>query len=100
MKESFIRAADHYGEKITLFEGVLCHTTQSSSNRNVWLKIMTDLYLILKSHALIITNTNSNFARICVPMRNPITQQVYFVKDRELAKLNDPSSFFAQHYMF
>ena len=100
MKECFIKVHDNCSEKITIFDGLLGHTVQSSSNKNVWMKIMIDLYLILKSQTLIITNTHSNFARICMFMRDNTDHRVYYGKDNQLVKLDDLSLFFAQHYQF
>ena len=83
LREVFSRVHPNHQDQLAALDGAIGHTATnlSSSSADVWIKVMRDLSLILQAQTLIVTHSNSNFARIVLflmptPTKRPIISKI------------------------
>jgi len=96
LKEQFQNISE---KNIISFNGNISHSSCSQMDSTTWEKIFNDLYIMLKSKAIIMMNNDSNFIRIVLFMKNN-DHEIYVVNDNNLERVNDSSTLFAKHYVF
>jgi len=96
LKESFQKISS---KEVVLFNGEISHSSCGNPTQGVWDKIFTDLYIMLRSKAIIMMNNDSNFIRIVLFMKSS-DQFIYAVQNDQLVLIPDSSTLFAKHYTF
>jgi hypothetical protein len=89
----------HNNANIVQLTGTVVHSCGNLGTDD-WIKIFTDLYLLLRSKTVYILSNNSNFVRIVLFLKNVTSEQIYFMVGNKLTLLDDLSIVFAKHYQF
>jgi len=86
-------------EIIVDLQGEVGHSIKHLTT-NEWIKIFTDLNLLLKSKTIAVLTNYSNFPRIVIFLRDNTKQKTYFFKNDKLELVNNLTTIFAKHYDF